>query len=352
MATRHCEPVGNAGRRSRARQRRPLPRRDRPDPLDAARPRSSSPRRSRPACWPRPRSPRDASAARRAAPQCRPPRPSSSGSPRRAARPSDTFITANLRLVVSIARHGRAQMPMLDLIQEGNTGLIRAVEKFDPRLLFSTYATWWVRQAITRGIAQQARVVRLPVHVVERLNQGRRRPAHAGAPAGPRARPLQEIAAELGMDIDRVLDLMAWAASTSRWTPRRRGRRHLAGRPDSPGDRPGPDLNPSTSSPATGSTAWSASSTSAPPTSSVPLRAGRRPPAQARRHRRQARISAERSASSSGRPSEASPPRRPGPGRLTACSTPGPLDPPALRRRVETIFPVVSGARRPRVNLA
>ena len=122
------------------------------------------------------------------------------------------FIEANLRLVVALARKdGRSQRPMLDLVQEGNTGLIRAVEKFDyaKGYKFSTYATWWVRQAITRGIAQQARVVRLPVHVVEELNQvgAARRTLERQLGRDPEP---EEIAAELDMDFDRVLDLLSW----------------------------------------------------------------------------------------------------------------------------------------------
>ncbi len=127
-------------------------------------------------------------------------------------RAMQEFIQANLRLVVSIARkYGRSAMPMLDLVQEGNTGLIRAVEKFDysKGFKFSTYATWWVRQAITRGIAQQARVVRLPVHVVEELNQVTAARRNLERELGYDPDPA-EIAMVLEMDVDRVIDLMSW----------------------------------------------------------------------------------------------------------------------------------------------
>jgi RNA polymerase sigma factor (sigma-70 family) len=131
-------------------------------------------------------------------------------------RAKDLFIRANLRLVVSIARrYVRSGMPMLDLIQEGNTGLVRAVEKFDYErgYKFSTYATWWIRQAISRAIAQQERTVRLPVHLVEDVNRMRNVIRQLTREMGAEPQP-EQVADSLGVSVERVNELKRWSQDT------------------------------------------------------------------------------------------------------------------------------------------
>src|SRR6201993_692027 len=124
------------------------------------------------------------------------------------------LIESNLRLVMAITRnYTRANVPLLDLIQEGNLGLIRAVERFDYKLGFrlSTYATWWIRQAITRALADQGRTIRLPVHVADQVRRVLRARRQLAQKLN-RDPSLEEIAAEAGFTPARVgelLELMA-----------------------------------------------------------------------------------------------------------------------------------------------
>jgi RNA polymerase primary sigma factor len=126
---------------------------------------------------------------------------------RKGREAKDAFLTANLRLVVANARRyaNTSGIDFLDLIQEGNLGLIRAVEKFDWRkgFKFSTYATWWIRQAITRAIADKSRTVRIPVHLHDTLAAVRAAQSSLKAELGRDPRP-EEIAEEAGVTVDRV----------------------------------------------------------------------------------------------------------------------------------------------------